>query len=238
MVMRLTLETSGHTVIEAATGEEALELMGGTKRIDVVLLDERMPGIDGLETLKRLRDHDTDVVVIMVTAFASVELAVDAMKIGAIDFLRKPMSPDTLRAAVGNALAKATSGWPTLPAPAGPAEFRYEVWSMNGFRVRHTAEGASPTEHVFAVSRGLDGPPQEVTVQFAQPVVEAATAAAGRSLGVDGTFWSRQGGLALVQHLWTHAEAPETGRLVVSAVSKDVLAATRDASGRAGTPAT
>jgi DNA-binding response OmpR family regulator len=233
-VMRLTLEASGHTAIEAATGEEALELIGGTPRIDVVLLDERMPGIDGLETLERLREHDTDAIVIMVTAFASVELAVEAMKIGAADFLRKPMSPDTLRAAVDNALAKTVTGWPTRPAPAGPAEFRYEVWSMNGFRIRHTADGASPTEHLFAVSRGRDGAPQAVTVEFAPTVVAAATGAAGRSVGEDRVFWRRQGGLALLEHLWTHAAAPATGRLVITGPSTDLLAsARRDASGRA-----
>ena len=72
---------------------------------DAVLLDQKMPGIDGLQTLKRLKERRAGGCVIMVTAFASIELAVDAMKLGATDFLRKPMTPETLRAAVAAALA-------------------------------------------------------------------------------------------------------------------------------------
>ena len=145
-VMRLTLESHEHEVGEAGTGEEALEMIGATKW-DIVLLDERMPGIDGLETLRRIRTRDSDAVVIMVTAFASIELAVDAMKLGAIDFVRKPMSPETLRAAVDNALAKAWGGWPARAStPAVAGEHRVDLWSMNGFRIRHVADGAAATD--------------------------------------------------------------------------------------------
>lgn len=105
-VMRLTFEGHGYGVGEAGSGEEALDLFTGGQRWDAVLLDERMPGMDGLETLKHLREQDPKAVVIMVTAFASIELAVEAMKLGATDFMRKPMTPDTLRAAVDGALRK------------------------------------------------------------------------------------------------------------------------------------
>lgn len=233
-VMRLTLEASGYEVSEASSGEEALELMGAAGTWAVVLLDERMPGIDGLETLRQLRVRDPDVAVVMVTAFASIELAVDAMKIGATDFLRKPMSPETLRIAVDAALAKASGGWPsTTSTPASSGEYRFEVWSMNGFRVRHAADGASATEHAFEVSRGRDGAARAVTVQFAPSVVDAGSAAAGRRLEDDREFWLRQGGLALTRYVWTHAEVPLDGRLAVAEVSRDVLKAAReDASSR------
>src|SRR5207253_8039852 len=95
-MMRLTLESSGYAVDEAASGEDALGRFGGDGTYDAVLLDQKMPGIDGLETLKQIRRRVSDACVIMVTAFGSIELAVDAMKLGATDFLSKPMTPETL----------------------------------------------------------------------------------------------------------------------------------------------
>jgi DNA-binding NtrC family response regulator len=89
-MMRLTLETAQYQVGEASDGLKGLEVFGDGSAWDVVLLDQRMPGIDGLETLRRLKEQAPEVRVIMVTAFASIELAVDAMKLGATDFMRKP----------------------------------------------------------------------------------------------------------------------------------------------------
>ena len=73
---------------------------------DAVLLDQRMPGLDGLETLRQIKQRAPDACVVMVTAYASIELAVDAMRLGATDFLRKPMTPETLRSATAAALAR------------------------------------------------------------------------------------------------------------------------------------
>ena len=119
-MMRLTLEAAGYQVDEAATGAAGLALYQerGPEGYAAVLLDQRMPGIDGLQTLKELKARAPDVRVIMVTAFASIDLAVDAMRLGATDFLRKPMTPETLRGAVGGALA--TSPRTPLKEPAVP----------------------------------------------------------------------------------------------------------------------
>ena len=105
-MMRLTLEATGDEVTDAANGEDGLRLFGDGHRFDATLLDQRMPGIDGLETLRRMKLQRADACVIMVTAYSTVELAVDAMKLGATDFVRKPMTPDTLRHAVDAALAR------------------------------------------------------------------------------------------------------------------------------------
>src|SRR5262245_23296630 len=104
-MMRLTLEVSGYEVDEAGSGEEGIAKLGDGPAHDVIVLDQKMPGIDGLETLRRIKAMAADARVLMVTAFASVELAVDAMKLGATDFLRKPMTPEMLRGAVAAALA-------------------------------------------------------------------------------------------------------------------------------------
>ena len=121
-VMRLTLEASGYEVGEAADGEEALRLFGDGFSFDAILLDQRMPGLDGLETLKRMKARRADVCIIMVTAYATVELAVDAMKLGATDFVRKPMTPETLRHAVAAALAKHGRRVAASAAPAGATD--------------------------------------------------------------------------------------------------------------------
>jgi two-component system, NtrC family, response regulator len=81
-MIRLTLETAGYEVEEAASGEAALGRFGEGEEFDAVLLDQKMPGIDGLQTLKRIRERSADACIVIITAFASVNLAVDAMKLG------------------------------------------------------------------------------------------------------------------------------------------------------------
>src|SRR4029453_5881796 len=105
-MMRLTLETAGYEVGEAGDGLQGLKLLGNSSPWHAVLLDQRMPGMDGLATLRQLKERAPAVRVIMLTAFASIELAVEAMKLGATDFVRKPMTPDILRHTVAAALAK------------------------------------------------------------------------------------------------------------------------------------
>src|SRR6476469_55729 len=117
-MMRLPLESAGYEVEEAADGEAALTLFGDGHRFDATLLDQRMPGMDGLETLRRMKLQRADAVVIMVTAYATIELAVDAMKLGATDFVRKPMTPEILRNAVAAALAKQPRVSAALVAPS------------------------------------------------------------------------------------------------------------------------
>ncbi len=77
------------------SGERALDLLGG-RGFDVLLSDVRMPGMDGLTLLQRARAHHPDMIAILLTAYGSVELAVEAMKSGAYDFLTKPVNLDHL----------------------------------------------------------------------------------------------------------------------------------------------
>src|SRR6059036_91391 len=111
-MMRLTLETAGYEVGEAADGLQGLAAFGNGTTWDVVLLDQKMSGIDGLEVLRRMKERAPTARVIMVTAFASIELAVEAMKLGATDFMRKPMTPEILRSAVAAAIASDRSARP------------------------------------------------------------------------------------------------------------------------------
>src|SRR5690349_7444891 len=131
--MRLTLEAARYTVAEAGDGVAGLKTFGDGSQWDLVVLDQRMPGIDGLETLRRLKEVKSDVRVVMATAYASIELAVDAMKLGAADFVRKPMTPETLRHAVAAALAHSS-------VAATSAALPIETVTMNGFSILDAAE--------------------------------------------------------------------------------------------------
>lgn len=88
-VLKEALDGAGYVVHLAANGREALALMGDVAP-DVVLLDLKMKEMDGLSTLQRIRERFPDVVVIMLTAYGTVATAVQAMQLGAADFLRKP----------------------------------------------------------------------------------------------------------------------------------------------------
>ena len=114
-MVRLTLEAAGYQVDEAAAGEAGLALYEARGGYDAVLLDQKMPGIDGLQTLKQLKEREPDVRVIKVTAFASIDLAVEAMRLGATDFLRKPANrnDNAVRPALDRQrnVARATRGW-------------------------------------------------------------------------------------------------------------------------------
>lgn len=79
----------------AASGEEALEKLAG-EPVDVVVLDVRMPGMDGIQTLREIKSRDPGVEVIMLTGHASIEVAVEGMELGAFDYLMKPMNIDEL----------------------------------------------------------------------------------------------------------------------------------------------
>lgn len=98
-------EPVGFEVDVAETGEEALEKMNAGKP-DVLLLDYKLPGISGLELLEKVSSHDSEMVTIMITAYASIETAVTAVKRGAFDFLSKPFTPDELCKTVSKAAHK------------------------------------------------------------------------------------------------------------------------------------
>ncbi|HTA71322.1 MAG TPA: sigma-54 dependent transcriptional regulator [Bryobacteraceae bacterium] len=100
-VVELQLKSAGFEVEQAGSAEEALKL---ADRADVILTDLRLPGISGLELLANLRRQDSHTPLIVMTAFGSIETAVEAMKAGAVDFLPKPFSLDHLMTVINKAL--------------------------------------------------------------------------------------------------------------------------------------
>jgi len=102
-----TLQRAGYNVREAASGEEALEFMR-SQTFDVVLTDIRMPpGLDGIELVRRIKEVDTDLVVILMTAYPHLTTAVEALRLGAHDYLIKPSSSQDIRASVAKGVERA-----------------------------------------------------------------------------------------------------------------------------------
>ncbi len=99
------LEDEGHQVITASSGESALVKCSETPP-DIILLDVWMPGMDGIETLKKLRKNNADVCVIMISGHSNIDTAVHAIKLGAYDFLEKPLSLDRVLIITRRALEK------------------------------------------------------------------------------------------------------------------------------------
>jgi len=101
------LTKNGWEVFTAENGKQGLEhLQAHAEETDVILLDLMMPGMSGMEVLEQIRTHHPDLLVIVITGYATVESAVEAMKKGAYDFIPKPFTPDQLRIIVRRALEK------------------------------------------------------------------------------------------------------------------------------------
>ena len=95
----------GYEVLTAESGKEALALLG-RRSFDVVITDIKMPGMDGLELQRRILEVDPDLAIIVITAYASVSTAVQALKEGAYDYLAKPFDPEDLTRVVEKAYEK------------------------------------------------------------------------------------------------------------------------------------
>ncbi len=102
-VLQVQLEQDGYTVVSAASAQQAFSLLQ-FRGYDLVITDLRMPGLSGIEVLKEVKSKYPETVVIVLTAFGTVETAVEAMKAGAYDFLTKPVHPDELSLVVARAL--------------------------------------------------------------------------------------------------------------------------------------
>ncbi|MEM7247124.1 MAG: sigma-54 dependent transcriptional regulator [Acidobacteriota bacterium] len=182
--LRQHLESEGHEVLEADTAAAGLE--GCQQDVDVVLLDIQLPDGNGVELLGEMKELDPDLVVIMMTAFSSVESAVDAMKLGAFHYANKPVNPEEIQLLVQKALEtrrlkRQVVAW--RAAGRGPAEFDQVLGSspaMTTLKTMLTKIAASPgstvlltgesgtgkgltAKAIHAASDRTDGPFQNIT---------------------------------------------------------------------------
>ena len=103
--LSIALEKLNVPVETAASGAEAMEKLGQGE-YELMLLDLRMPGMDGMEVLRRVSQQRPEIKVIIITAYGSIDLAVEAMKLGAVDFLQKPFDVAEVRGVVRRLLVK------------------------------------------------------------------------------------------------------------------------------------
>lgn len=103
LILRLQLEDAGFTTVRARDGAEALEMVE-REECELVLLDIRMPRVDGMQVLERVTIEHPELAVVMMTAHGSEEIAVEAMKRGALDYITKPFSTDDMLKRVERAL--------------------------------------------------------------------------------------------------------------------------------------
>ncbi|SKA08103.1 response regulator [Selenihalanaerobacter shriftii] len=101
--LRQCLQTDQYEVETAVNGEDGVRKFK-KNNYDLVLLDMKMPGMDGMETLGKLKEINSKADVIMITAYGTIETAVKSMKLGACDYLRKPFSPTEIREIVDRVL--------------------------------------------------------------------------------------------------------------------------------------
>jgi hypothetical protein len=164
----------------------------------------------------------------MATAYASIELAVDAMKLGASDFVRKPMTPELLRNAVAAALKKSRPtpvgfGISESTAP-GVSTLPIQTVTMNGFSILDPEPDAwkVPDQRRFTVVNP-SGTRHDILVQIEEDVIEYVERITHRRLSYESSFWTEQARRLVGDYLWNNGEVPPTRKLKLSQISRDKL---------------
>ena len=139
----INLRRAGYEVIEAESGEEALEKLKAQRDIRVALLDVMLPGIDGFEVCRRLRANDANIGIIMLTARSQEMDKVTGLMTGADDYVTKPFSPAELTARVDALMRRSGGAEPEekageLVSPPFTLNLRNRTLEKNGERVKLT----------------------------------------------------------------------------------------------------
>jgi CheY-like chemotaxis protein len=223
MMMRLALEHVGYTAEYAADGPEGLSKYGTGEGWDLVLLDQRMPGMTGLDVQRELRKRNPKAKVIMTTAFGTIDLAAKAMEAGASDFLRKPFTSETLRSAVKTALERPDD---ESPRSEGGVMTGFARTTINGYRIELVTE--IHDRHVgevictYRVHRP-EGEPVMCKVVLPGYVMELVKAYADcEVMPFQHKFWPAMCEEALANYLWQNAELPPDNNLRISELSTNL----------------
>jgi DNA-binding NtrC family response regulator len=157
----------GYGVGTASSAHDALSLLADRK-FDLALLDIKMPGVSGMELQEKLREAAPDLVVIIMTGYASVETAVQALKNGAYDYVTKPFDPEEIAHVVGNALKHRSTERENLKLKARVAESLAsgEIIGQSGamMSVFHAIETVGPTEATVLIT-GESGTGKELVAR-------------------------------------------------------------------------
>jgi two-component system NtrC family response regulator len=151
-VIEFNLEQAGYEVITASDGKPALELYDKHDPA-LVSTDIKMPGMDGMDLLKEIRRRDIDKLIIVITAFGTIDTAIEAMKLGAYDYITKPFNREELKLVVGKAFELQRLRTRTR---------RLEAELIERFSFENIIAGSSRMSEVFEVIRRVA--PSEATV--------------------------------------------------------------------------
>lgn len=214
-MIKLALTHVGYEVDTASDGPDGLAKFAEGNDWDLVLLDQRMPGMSGIEVLREVFRRRPDTRLILITAFGTIDLAIEAIQAGASDFLRKPFTADTLRASVKSALARPATAAGSIPVGMVCREFTRTT--INGFsfelKDQEIDDQTGDMTCTFGVARS-DG--STVTVRTILPdyVMELVLAYSDTEKVPGGQrFWQAMCEEALANYLWQNADVPDQNTL-------------------------
>ncbi len=210
-MIKLALVHVGYQVETAADGPEGLLKFDQGEGWDIVLLDQRMPGMSGIEVQREIYRRDPATRLILITAFGTIDLALEAIQSGASDFLRKPFTAEMLRTAVRTALERPAT--PATAVPVGMVCRAFTRTTINGFSFEHSEDTVDDrTGDIvfhFDVTRA-DAPVERVKVVLPTYVVELVKAYTDLEEVPGGQrFWQAMCEEALANYLWQNAQVPE-----------------------------
>jgi CheY-like chemotaxis protein len=223
-MIRLSLEHVKYEVDVATDGQEGLLKYGDGRFWDLVLLDQRMPGMAGIEVQKEIYRRNPAAKLILITAFGTIDLALEAIQAGASDFLRKPFTADTLRLSVESALSRPVTHMAAVPVGLVCREFTRTTFNGFGFEL----EDEIVDEHIgdmtctFKVHRASE-PEIQVRVLLPAFVMELVKAYTDSEHVPGGQrFWVAMCEEALANYLWQNAAAPDDGFLRIEDLSSSL----------------
>jgi CheY-like chemotaxis protein len=224
MMIKLALEHAGYIVDTAGDGPEGLIKFGDGRSFDLILLDHRMPGMSGSDVQREIYKRKPDMRLILITAFGTIDLALEAIQMGASDFLRKPFTSETLKLAVKAALDKPVVRMDAVPVGMVTREFTRT--NINGFSFELESEVTDDhigdLVYVYTVSRTASES-HSVRVVLPAYVMELVKAYAdSESVPGGPRFWEAMCEEALANHLWQHAELPADGVLRIEDLSSSL----------------
>ena len=166
------LEMKGYDVDTVEDGRRALALLEGGAAPDVIILDIMMPGFDGIETLRRIREFDEDVPVVMLSVVGKASTIVEAMDLGAIDYLNKPFEEAELEATLDKVLEKKALERERDALSDELVDYAPEslVWASDHMRnIKNTLEQVSDTD-VTVLIQGESGVGKEIVARTAHEI--------------------------------------------------------------------
>ncbi|MDR3688463.1 MAG: response regulator [Fimbriimonas sp.] len=209
-MIKLVLEHAGYEVDVAADGMQGLAKFGNGADWDLVLLDQRMPGMAGIDVQRQILSRRNDTRLILITAFGTIDLALEAIQAGASDFLRKPFTAEMLRSTVSTVLDRPVQRMTAVPVGMVCREFTRTTINGFSFDLDHQAvdENTDDMTCVFNVNHA-GAASRKVKVELPAYVMELVRAYVDSdNVPGGGRFWQAMCEEALANYLWQNAEAP------------------------------